>query len=216
MAGSQDAIPRLREAPQVTAAWPFGSLPLAGFDVLYLDPPWRFQSNSKANPGRNAMRHYDTMTLKDLAALPIGDLAKPQAAMFLWITTPFFVKGAHLPLLKAWRFKASSFGFVWIKLRPKAAGLWLDRRDVSFGPGLTTRKATEVCLLAVRGRSLKVRNDVHEVVLSPRREHSRKPEEVRERIEQYVGPGRRMLELFARSTRPNWSAWGNETGKFDG
>jgi N6-adenosine-specific RNA methylase IME4 len=57
---------------------------------------------------------------------------------------------------------------------------------------------------------------VREIILAPVREHSRKPEEFRDRVEAYVGPDVRIAELFARSPRAGWAAWGNEVDKFQG
>lgn len=104
--------------------WPFGDLPRGQFAAILADPPWRFKSNSTARPGRNAMGHYECMTVEEISALPVGELAAPDSALFLWITGPFLALGAHLPLMRAWGFKPSGMGFVWIKLNPRAASLF--------------------------------------------------------------------------------------------
>ena len=182
------------------------------YRVIAVDPPWNFKSNSKAKPGRNARRHYATMSLAELAAMPVGDLAAPDCAMFLWITGPLLAIGAHLPLMKAWGFKPSGMGFVWIKLNPHAASLFMLKSDLAMGGGFTTRKGAEFVLIGKRGRSVRRDAGVHEVIIEPRREHSRKPEAFFDRVERYsTGP---YLELFARAPRKGWTVWGNETGKF--
>lgn len=182
------------------------------YRVIAIDPPWDFKSNSKAKPGRNARRHYATMSMAELAAMPVGDLAAPDCALFLWITGPLLAIGAHLPLMKVWGFKPSGMGFVWIKLNPRAASLFMLKSDLATGGGFTTRKNAEFCLIGKRGRSVRKDASVHEVIIEPRREHSRKPEQFFDRVERYsAGP---YLELFARAPRKNWTVWGNETSKF--
>lgn len=183
------------------------------YRVIAADPPWQFKSNSAAKPGRNAMRHYNCMSLDDINALPVSQIAAPDAILFLWITGPFMAIGAHLALMKAWGFKPSGMGFVWIKLNPKAASLFILRDDLAMGGGFTTRKNAEFCLIGKRGRSVRQDAGVHEVIIEPRRQHSRKPEKFYSRAEQYCdGP---RLEMFARQSRPNWDAWGSEATKFD-
>ena len=183
------------------------------YRVIVIDPPWHYKSNSKKKPGRNAMRHYPVMSRAEIEALPVGSLAAEDCALFLWITGPLLAIGAHLPLMKAWGFKPSGMGFVWIKLNPSVKSRWtFDRRDLATGGGFTTRKNAEFCLIGKRGRSVRESASVHEVIIAPRREHSRKPTESYQRIERYTaGP---YLDLFARSSRPGWVAWGNETEKF--
>lgn len=182
------------------------------YRVIAADPAWDFKSNSKAKPGRNARRHYSCMSLTDIAALPVGDYAADDAVLFLWIPGPFLAVGAHLPIMKAWGFKPSGMGFVWIKLNPRAASLFMLKSDLAMGGGFTTRKGAEFCLLGKRGRSVRKDAGVHEVIIEPRREHSRKPNEAYKRIERYCdGP---RVELFSRQDRPGWDTWGFEKGKF--
>jgi N6-adenosine-specific RNA methylase IME4 len=82
-----------------------------------------------------------------------------------------------------------------------------------MGQGYTTRKNAEDVLLFRRGKPERISKSVHEIIIAPRRDHSRKPEEFYERAEKYC-PGPR-LEMFTRFTRPGWSAWGNEATKFN-
>lgn len=189
--------------------------PSRRFRVCLADPPWHFSSNSDARPGRNARRHYRTMRLKEIAALPVADLMADDAALFLWVPGPLLVIGAHLPILAAWRFKPSAMGFVFIKLKSGASSLrFIVPDDLAIGNGHTTRKNAEFCVLARRGRSIRRSAAVHEVVFGPRREHSRKPDEIHERIERYApGP---YFELFARQSRRRWTTWGDQATLFDG
>ena len=187
-------------------------LPLQHFRCIAVDPPWLFKSNSRSKPGRNARRHYDCMTVGEIAALPVGEIAAADSALFLWITGPMLVIGAHLPIMKAWGFKPSGMGFVWVKLNPRAASLFILRSDFSMGGGFTTRKNAEFCLIGKRGRSVRRDAGVHEIIVEARREHSRKPEEFYDKIERYAdGP---RLDLFGRQERPGWTVRGDEVGKF--
>lgn len=191
----------------------FDGMPQKHFGAILADPPWRFKSNSAARPGRNAMRHYDCMSLDDVKAMPVAPLAADDCALFMWITGPFLAIGAHLPIMKAWGFKPSGMGFTWVKLTPRATSLFFLSSDLAMGGGFTTRKNAEFLVIGKRGRSVRRDAGVHEVILSPRREHSRKPDETHARIERYcAGP---YLELFARESRPNWTTWGNQKALFD-
>ncbi len=183
------------------------------YRVVAADPPWAFKSNSAAKPGRNAMRHYRTMPLADICALPVKDVVADDAILFLWITGPFLAIGAHIPLMKAWGFAPSGMGFVWIKLNPRAATLFVIEQDLAIGGGFTTRKNAEFCLIGKRGRSVRESASIREVIIEPRREHSRKPEQFYDRAEAYAAGPR--LELFARQSRPGWDAFGLERTKFD-
>jgi N6-adenosine-specific RNA methylase IME4 len=109
-------------------------------------------------------------------------------------------------------------GFTWVKLRrshePHQLRLLpLAESDVHVGTGLTTRKSAEFCVLGRRGNPKRLSAAVREVIFAPVREHSRKPDEVYERIERYcAGP---RLDLFGRCSRPNWTVWGDEATKYD-
>lgn len=193
-------------------AGPFAGL-RRDYRVIAADPPWPFRSNSVAKPGRNAMRHYATMPLADIAALPVQDVVADDAVLLLWITGPLLVIGAHIPVMKAWGFTPSGMAFTWVKLRPRAATLFVIEQDLHMGGGFTTRKNCEFCLLGKRGRSIRESRSVQEAIIEPRREHSRKPEQFYERAQAYASGPR--LELFARQSRPGWDAFGLESTKFD-
>lgn len=172
------------------------------YDVLLVDPPWKFTTRSPKGNKRGPENHYPTMTVDELAALPIGTLAADNAALFLWACWPSIFRDVP-ELLRAWGFAYRTCAFTWVKANPKGSGFFT-------GLGYYTRANTEVCLLAVRGRMPVMAHDVHQVIYSPVRRHSQKPAEQYERIERLY-PGRRYLELFAREKgRPGWSYWGNE------
>jgi len=192
------------------------TIPPGGFGAIYADPPWAFRTFSGENmtPHRCAEDHYRTMTLAELKALPISDIAARDCALFMWVV------GSHLAesieLASTWGFTFKTDAFYWIKQRLIGADqidlFTGDIPEPRMGFGYWTRKQVEPCWLFTRGSPRRLSKGVRQVILEPRREHSRKPEAARERIEQLVsGP---YLELFARTSRPVWSAWGNEVGKF--
>jgi N6-adenosine-specific RNA methylase IME4 len=191
----------------------FAGLPLRGAKALLIDPPYNYRNYNAVIGSRDARNHYPTMTRRAILELPVHDLASPEGChLFLWVTDPFLEFGFEL--LRAWKFKFSSRAFDWVKLNAKVdpAGSF-TLADFHVGMGHTTRKTPEIVLLGRSGCPRRNSGDVRELIISPRREHSRKPDEARERIEQYCdGP---YVELFARSSRPGWITWGPESTKFD-
>lgn len=192
------------------------TLPRQHFGAILADPPWTYSPWSKKGSGRLPDRHYTVMDIDAICALPVPDLAARNAMCFLWVTPPCLPLGFRV--LESWGFKYSSVAFTWVKLKRSHNPLQLRilptaESDLHVGLGLTTRKNAEYCLLGRRGSPKRLAKDVREMILAPVREHSRKPDCVHGRIERLVaGP---YLELFARATRPGWTAWGNEVGKFD-
>ncbi len=185
--------------------------PRAGsYRVIYADPPWRFATWSEKGKGRSPEAWYDCLGLEEIAAIPVREWAARDCVLLIWVTDPMLERAFHV--LRAWGFTYKTVGFCWIKLRPGARGRLLSREDFFTGLGFWTRANAELCLLATRGRPRRRASDVRRLIVSPRREHSRKPEEAYERIERLLeGP---YLELFARSSRPGWDSWGLEAGLF--
>jgi N6-adenosine-specific RNA methylase IME4 len=167
--------------------------------VICVDAPWEFHTWSDKGGSRSPKRHYDTMTLDDIKALPVPQLAAKDCAALLWAVCPE-LPGA-IDVIRAWGFEYSTVAFAWVKQNPSGDGLFT-------GLGYHTRSNIEPCLLALRGAPVRLAMDVHQVVMAPVGAHSEKPDEVYRRIERlYPGP---YLELFARRERPGWSVWGNE------
>ena len=176
------------------------------YGVILADPPWTFATYSRKGKGRSAEAHYDCMSLADIKALPVGDWAAPDCTLFLWATDPSLPQA--LEVIAAWGFVYKTVGFNWAKTTKDGAGF-------PIGCGYWTRANPEQCLFATRGRPQRLSRSVPQLILAPRREHSRKPDQVCERIEALVpGP---HLELFARAPRAGWHAWGYEgaTGPAD-
>ena len=167
------------------------------YNIIYADPPWAYQAGGKV---RNAKRHYSTMKPEEIYALPVRNIAANDCILFLWATFP------NLPIaletIKQWGFSYKTLGFVWVK-RNKNSHSW------AWGGGNWTRSNSEICLIGIKGKPKRISASVHQVCDAPRREHSRKPDEIRERIVQLCGELPR-IELFARQAIEGWDCWGNE------
>ncbi len=156
--------------------------------------------------GRSAEAYYDCMSLDDIKALPVADWAADDCVLLLWTTDPLLPTAFEV--IRAWGFSYKTVGFYWAKLNKRAAAAPFTDADFFTGLGFWTRANPELCLLATRGHPKRRRADVRKLMISPRREHSRKPDEAYERIEALCeGP---YLEMFARSARPGWDRWGAE------
>ncbi|MDE7425908.1 MAG: adenine methyltransferase [Lachnospiraceae bacterium] len=170
------------------------------YGVIYADPPWHYKVYSKKGMGRSAESHYPTMKLEDIKALPVADLADRDCALFLWVTLPCLLEG--IEVLKAWGFEYKTTAFVWVKQNRKADSLF-------WGMGFWTRSNAEICLLGTKGRPKRKNAGIHQVVISHVEEHSRKPQEVHDRIIRLMGDVPR-IELFARRKTEGFDVWGNE------
>jgi N6-adenosine-specific RNA methylase IME4 len=173
------------------------------YNIIYADPPWSYKKGTpfKKAPGFiHVSEHYNTMGVNEIKELPIKDLAGDNCTLFLWVTFPNLKEG--LQVIEAWGFKYKTIGFSRIKTNSKS-------RTPFFGIGYYTKSNCEVCLIGTKGTLPIKSNKVSSVVISPRREHSRKPDEVREKIVELYGDLPR-IELFARETSPGWDVWGNE------
>jgi N6-adenosine-specific RNA methylase IME4 len=185
-----------------------------GYACVLADPPWRFKVRSAKGLGRSADRHYATMTIADVCALPVRDIAARDCHLFLWVTGPHLVIGSHLEVMRAWGFKPTAMGFVWIKLKSDRSILrGITEADLAFGLGYTTRKNAEFCLIGRRGNPRRLVKDVREVIIAPAGAHSEKPAEVHRRIERYCSGAR--VELFARRAQAGWQGWGDEFSTSD-
>ncbi len=170
---------------------------VARFGAIVADPPWTFKTYSERGKGRSAERHYSCMTLEAIKALPVGEIAAKDCALFLWTTNPMLPMA--LDVIRAWGFEYKTVAFVWVKQNGSGDG-W------HFGMGYWTRANPELCLLATRGAPKRLAKNVRQLVVAPVAEHSRKPPEVLHRIKQLVsGP---YLEMFARDD--GFTKWGNE------
>lgn len=183
--------------------WPFGDLTPLRYRVILADPAWAFALRTPKGEGKSPQAHYRCMPLDDIQALPVSQLAAPDCACIMWATAPMLPQA--ITTLKAWGFTYKSAG-TWAKQSPTGAS-W------AFGTGYIYRTAAEFWLLGTIGRPAQRSRSIRNLIVAPRREHSRKPDQMHTDIEaMYDGP---YVELFARSQRPGWECWGNETTKFE-
>jgi site-specific DNA-methyltransferase (adenine-specific) len=140
------------------------------------------------------------MKTEDICALPVKEITDDNAMIFLWATFPNLPEA--FKVMSAWGFTYKTVGFVWIKTNRKNGKPF-------FGIGHYTKSNAEVCLLGIRGRPKVVSDYVSSVIISPREEHSKKPDEARDRIVQLCGDVPR-IELFARQRAEGWDAFGLE------
>ena len=181
------------------------------YGVIYADPPWYFKNFSEKGTGRNAVSHYTCMTFEELTKIPVIEWAEANCVLFLWAADPFL--RSAFQLIEHWGFSYKTVGFYWVKTNKRAKLNCLTIDDFFTGLGYWTRANVEQCLLATRGSPPRTAKDVRRLIIEPRREHSRKPDQVYDRIERLTrGP---YLELFARYTKPGWDAWGKQVGLFD-
>jgi N6-adenosine-specific RNA methylase IME4 len=176
------------------------------YQVILADPAWKnrwgdmpgeITTNNTRAPGS----HYPVMDKESICALSVADITAPDAVLLLWACWPLLPDA--LEVIGAWGFEYKSLAWVWVKQNRGGLGLFT-------GMGYWTRANTEPCLLATRGAGLpRLARDVLAIILSPVREHSRKPDEQYGKIERLFGDVPR-IELFARQQWPGWDVWGNE------
>lgn len=160
------------------------------FSTIYADPPWRYRNESSRAA---AVNPYPTLSLKEICALPIGNLAEENAHLHLWATAPLL--GDALKVVRAWGFRYKSC-FVWAKDKLGMGNYW--------------RVSHELLLLGVRDGLRFQDHTIRRWQESHRTVHSRKPESVRLLVER-VSPAP-YLELFGRAEvhAPGWTVFGNE------
>jgi N6-adenosine-specific RNA methylase IME4 len=187
------------------------------FACIYADPPWTFQSWTSGRwKGDGTVftpqkaPEYPTMKIDQIAALPVDRLAAKDCVLFMWGIWCMLPEA--LRVVDAWGFKFKTCAFNWTKADVSQIDMFRDDADSQWGLGFWVRQDSEYCLLATRGSPKRKSASVKQSIIERRRQHSRKPDCVYGRIESLVdGP---YLEMFARSTRPGWEAWGAEVGKF--
>ena len=176
----------------------FRELPNEKYSIIYADPPWDYKGQRQHN-GRGgketggAEAHYPTVVLGDLQTLDVLSIAEEHALLFMWSTSPHLDQAIDLG--KAWGFDWATVAFVW------------DKQSVN--PGYYTMSQCEMCLVFKRGKIPTPRGarNIRQFVSEHRRFHSRKPDEVRSRIEKMF-PDHKRIELFAREPVEGWDCWG--------
>lgn len=174
------------------------------YQIILADPPWKYNSraNHKTRFRGGADGHYSLLTLDEIGELyfqGLNNLMADDCLLFLWGTYPMLREA--LDVIGMWYFEYKTIAFQWMKLNK------INNKPF-FGVGYYTKSNSEPCLFATRGKVIKpVRNDISQIVMSPRFEHSHKPMCVKLAINMMY-PNLRKLELFAREYTPGWDATG--------
>lgn len=181
--------------------WPFGDLQPHAFDFIMADPAWTYRMYSEAGEAKSPQAQYRTMPIDEIKAMPVLDLAAPDCLLWLWAVNPMLPQA--LAVMSAWGFEF------------KTAGTWLKTTKngkINFGTGYILRGSNEPFLIGTRGSPRTAKN-VRSGFTGLIRDHSRKPEEAYAAAERLM-PKANRLDLFSRTDRKGWTAWGDEAGKF--
>ena len=170
------------------------------YNIIYADPAWHFKTYSNKGEKRSAIQYYDCLDINDIYNLPVNDIANDDCILFIWVIDSMLPEA--LQVIKKWNFKFKTVAFTWVKQNKKSDGYFT-------GMGYWTRCNPEQCLLATKGNPKRLSKAVRQLIISKRQEHSRKPDEIRNRIVELCGDLPR-IELFARNKTKGWSVWGNE------
>ncbi len=171
------------------------------YSTILADPPWQFQNRTgKVAPEHRRLLRYPTMDLEEIKNLPVGKISAAKSHLYLWVPNALLKEG--LEVMKEWGFSYKT-NIVWFKIRK-------DGGPDGRGVGFYFRNVTELILFGVRGsmRTLQPGRTKVNLFSTRKREHSRKPDEIYDIIED-CSPGP-YLELFARFGRKGWDQWGNE------
>jgi len=170
------------------------------YKIIYSDPAWTFKVYSDKGKDRSAEKHYKISSLQDMKNLNVKNIADENSILFMWATYPNLKEAFEL--ISAWGFEYKTTAFTWVKKNKKADSFFM-------GLGYWTRANPEICLLATKGKPKRVSKSVRNLIISKLREHSRKPDEIKNRIVELCGDLPR-IELFAREKTKGWDVWGNE------
>lgn len=185
------------------------NFPNKKYQIIYSDPPWYFSGGvyqDSGRPVRKASDKYPLVKTDKLLTLLVSGIAAEDCLLFMWSTD------RHIPdalkLMEAWGFRYCTVAFYWVKKYASGANC--------SNVGCWTMKGVEQCLLGLRGKPMKFKKsrNVRQLVEAERTAHSKKPEEVRNRIVELCGDLPRV-ELFAREQVPGWDALGNEIDGMD-
>jgi N6-adenosine-specific RNA methylase IME4 len=184
------------------------TFPKKKYQIILADPPWSYYNDSTAKSDCTTVKGmrrppYSVMSSKDIMELPVNDIADDNAILFIWTTDYHLAR--CIEVINSWGFEYKTVGFAWQK-KTKAG------KPVCFMGAYTMKSGIELCLLATKGKRAHKyvqKHNVRALVESERQKHSKKPDEVRDRIVDLVGDLPR-IELFARNTTDGWDVWGNE------
>ena len=169
------------------------------YNIIYADPAWGSNTQFGRDKKRGNKQHYPLMKTKDITKLKVKEISDTNCILFLWVVDCQIQDG--LDVINSWGFKYKTIAFTWIKKTK-------HNKD-HFGVGAWTRKNPEICLLATKGKPKRQMANIRQLQIHKVREHSRKPDEIRNEIVNLCGDIPR-IELFARKKVKGWDCWGNE------
>lgn len=175
------------------------------YGTILADPPWRFTNRTgKMAPEHRRLSRYSTLKMHDIKEISVSDVAEQNSHLYLWVPNALLPQG--LEVMKCWGFQYKT-NLIWHKVRK-------DGGPDGRGVGFYFRNTTEMVLFGIKGklRTLAPGRSQVNIIRTRKREHSRKPDELYDIIED-CSPGP-YLELFARGTRKNWDQWGNEVADY--
>jgi len=181
----------------------FSPLRPHSYDLIMIDPPWRFSMYSARGEAKSPQAQYACMSLDAIARLPVRALAAKDCVLWLWATHPMLPHA--IEVMRQWGFNYSTSG-VWIK-RTRTG-------KMGFGPGFVLRTSSEPFLIGKIGNPVFAKN-VRTSFDGLAREHSRKPEEGYRHAMRLAPDAQRRADIFSRERRKGWDSWGDEAGKFD-
>lgn len=186
------------------------------YDIIYADPAWSYYNDATVtdlehyyNVPSKIRTPYPVMSVKDICALPIKNIAADNCILFMWVTD-YHLGRAITEVIPAWGFEYKTVGFVWAKKTKEG-------KQASFMGNYTKKSGCELCLIATRGKDahkMVINHRVNSFIEYPKSQHSKKPDIVRDSIVELVGD-RPRIELFARDNFDGWDVWGNDKKLFE-
>jgi len=174
------------------------------YDVVLCDPPWSYYGQQ--DKWGAAAKFYPTMSDDDLRNFPIKDFLNDTGVVFMWATSPRL--DFAIELLTHWGLHYRGVAFVWVKTKQTGEPIGAQGVRPSF-----IKPTTEYVIIGAtsdKGRVLKLNDEsIRQVIMSPKQEHSRKPDDVHIAISKMY-PNASKIELFARRPFEGWDVWGNE------
>lgn len=176
------------------------------FSTILADPPWQFQNRTgKMAPEHKRLSRYPTLSLDQIKEMPVRTILNDTAHLYLWVPNALLADG--LEVMKSWGFIYKT-NIIWYKIRKDGGP---DRRGVGF----YFRNVTEMILFGIKGKNARTLDPgriQENIIVTQKREHSRKPDEQYDIIEACSkGP---YLEMFARGKRSGWYCWGNQADDY--
>ena len=173
------------------------------YNIIYADPPYKVSANYQSNNRKflNINNYYPTMTIEQIKNLDVKSITDKDCILFMWVCDSFLKD--CIDIIESWGFEYRTIGFNWIKKYKSGS--------FCYNFSKYTLKSHEICLIGIKGKlkNLKKKNNVKSLVIAERTIHSKKPDEVRNRIVELCGDLPK-IELFARQKVQGWDSWGNE------